>query len=411
MPAPKIFSGFDSPKQNWFRMPNDWVDICAEINSLAEVKVVQYIMRHTWGHQEYGIRKRISVDEFMNGRWRKDGTRMDKGTGLSKPSVISGLRSAVDRGLLIEEIDSSDKARVKKYYSLRMNAETSVEPEESDGEPSQSTENEPQEGGVKDLNAGVKNLYPDVKNVYPSSKETLPRTQKETLERNYKKETTNNNTANGANSSVENNVVVALFSHGVGKRVAERLAETYPSELIMEKVNFVDFILAERPGDIKKPAAWLRKAIEDDYAAPDGYISLAEQERLDKEAKMRAMEQARRDEDFRSQMNQRKLEEQQKKDAFLAQLHNQYGTTKQDEEIWQQFLNDIEFSVSSANFALFQSAVILKIEEDRVLIGVKSTFQANQLSHPGTSTQFRRNFKKLTNRTLEPEIIVIDDML
>ena len=409
-PDPHQFSGFPTPKQNWFKMPNEWIDLCAEIGSLAEIKVVQYVMRHTWGHQEYGIRKRISVDEFMNGRQRIDGGRMDKGTGLSKPSVIAGIKSAVQRGFLIEEVDDSDKARVKKYYSLKMRPdgdnsypenEVSEEPE-----PEIATKN----GGVKNLNAGVKNLYSGVKKVYPRGKESLPRTKKETLERNLKKETTNNNTANGIHHPVENDVVVALSSHGVGKRVAERLAETYPEEHVLEKIDFIDFILAERPSDIKKPAAWLRKAIEDDYAAPDGFISLADQERLGKEAEGRAAEIARQDEELRAQMRQRKIEEEQEKEAFLEKLRKQHGTTKENEAVWQQFIEKIEFSLSAGNFALFQSAVILKIEDDKALVGVKSAFQARQMSHPGLVAIFKREFESLTGRSVEPEIIVIDDM-
>ena len=407
---PHQFSGFPTPKQNWFKMPNEWIDLCADINSLAEIKVVQYVMRHTWGHQEYGIKKRISVDEFMNGRQRSGDGRMDKGTGLSKPSVIAGIKSAVKRGFLIEEVDASDKARVKKYYSLRMRPEgRNSYPEDEENEDSNPQFSE-EKGGVKDLNAGVKNLYPDVKKVYPRGKETLHRTKKETLETNLEKEKTNNNTANGIHHPIENDVVVALSSHGVGERVALRLVETFPEKHILEKIDFIDFILAERPDDIKKPAAWLRKAIEDDYAAPDGFISLAEQERLDKEAEDRAREQARQDDEFRALMRQRKLEEQQEKEAFLAQLHTQYGTTKQDEEIWQEILYRLEVSLSAANFALFQSGAVLKIEDDKILVGVKSAFQARQLSHPGLVIQFKRELESETGRVLEPEIIVIEDM-
>ena len=408
-PDPHQFSGFPTPKQNWFKMPNEWIDLCADINSLAEIKVVQYVMRHTWGHQEYGIRKRISVDEFMNGRQRAGNGRMDKGTGLSKPSVIAGIKSAVKRGFLIEEVDDSDKARVKKYYSLRMRSEgqdSYPEDEEIEDSDPQFTE---KNGGVKNLNAGVKNFYPDVKKVYPRGKETLPRTKKETLERNLEKER-NNNTANGIHHPIENDVVVALSSHGVGKRVAERLAADYPEAHVLEKIDFIDFVLAERPDDIKKPAAWLRKAIEDDYAAPDGFISLAEQERLDKEAEDRAREQARQDDEFRALMRQRKLEEQQEKEAFFAKLHAQYGTTKQDEEIWQEILYGLEVSLSAANFALFQSGAVLKIEDDKILVGVKSAFQARQLSIPGLIIQFKRELGSAAGRVLEPEFIVIEDM-
>ncbi len=142
MPTSKAFNGFDTSQQGWFDVPNEWINICAEISSLAELKVVQYVMRHTWGHQEYGISKRISVDEFMNGCRRREGEPMDKGTGLSKPSVIAGLRSAVERGLLIEEIDGPDKARSKKYYFLRMNPEGMLETEGAERESSHLAEEE-----------------------------------------------------------------------------------------------------------------------------------------------------------------------------------------------------------------------------------------------------------------------------
>jgi hypothetical protein len=153
------FEGFDIPHQNWFKMPNNWTDITAEIGSIAELKVVEYVLKHTWGYQEYGVRKRITNDEFMNGRRRKDRTRIDKGTGLSKPSVIAGLKAAVERGLLIEEIDDTDKARVKKYYSLRMmpGLETDFDTEKEDPpEPDPSGTGAP--GGVKDLYPGVIDL-------------------------------------------------------------------------------------------------------------------------------------------------------------------------------------------------------------------------------------------------------------
>lgn len=138
------FQGFRKPEQNWFKLPNEWTDITAEITTLAELKVVEYVLRHTWGWQEYDQLRRITIDEFEHGRKYKDGSRMDKGTGLSKPSIINGLKSAVDRGLLIVEENGNDKARMKKYYGLKM-------------------------------------LTPDVKNVDRGCQDVLHRTEKDNL--------------------------------------------------------------------------------------------------------------------------------------------------------------------------------------------------------------------------------------
>lgn len=153
-------------------MPSGWTNITAQMSSLAEIKVVEYVLKHTWGYQEYGGKKRITNEEFMLGRKRKDGSRIDDGTGLSKPSVISGLKLAVQDGLLIEEVDNSDKARVKKYYALRMADDS------TSSSFHQTAPFEPKPAAVNHLNAGGKN-------VNPSSQDSLPRSEKETIDRKF----------------------------------------------------------------------------------------------------------------------------------------------------------------------------------------------------------------------------------
>ena len=114
------FEGFPLPTKNWFSVPNAITDVIAEITNLAELKVLLYVIRHTWGYHEYGKPKAISIDEFMHGRRQASGRRIDSGTGLSHHSVIDGLRRAVEHGYLLCEVDDSDLARVKKSYTLRM---------------------------------------------------------------------------------------------------------------------------------------------------------------------------------------------------------------------------------------------------------------------------------------------------
>jgi len=119
------------------------------------MKVILYILRHTWGYHDDC--KRISVDEFCNGRKRKGGERLDAGTGLSEPTVRDGLARAEAHGFITVEVDDSDLGRIQKFYSLRM----TDEPEEI-------------------VASGVKSFA-------PSTKEVLPRTKKDTLERNLEK--------------------------------------------------------------------------------------------------------------------------------------------------------------------------------------------------------------------------------
>lgn len=126
----KTFSGFSIPKQNYSKLPHALIDHLPDFETVGELKVVLYVLRHTWGYSEYGIAKRITTDEFMHGRKRNNGRiddsvndRIDGGCGLSKDSVIDGLRRAVEHGFLIVEEDASDAARIKKSYALNILAE------------------------------------------------------------------------------------------------------------------------------------------------------------------------------------------------------------------------------------------------------------------------------------------------
>lgn len=115
-----VFSGFDIPEQNWCKMPLALIENMWRISSLAEMKVIFYILRHTWGYHEYDCPKHITLDEFENGRKRKDGSRIDSGVGMVRNSIKSGLKSAEEHGFILITTDDSDKARIEKSYRLNM---------------------------------------------------------------------------------------------------------------------------------------------------------------------------------------------------------------------------------------------------------------------------------------------------
>jgi hypothetical protein len=114
------FKGFEPPRGNYSKLPHALIDQLPLIDNMAELKVVLYTLRHTWGFSEYGKPKRITLDEFMHGRKKADGTRLDFGTGLAESSVTLGLEKAVKHGFLVVLIDDSDMARRKRWYGLNM---------------------------------------------------------------------------------------------------------------------------------------------------------------------------------------------------------------------------------------------------------------------------------------------------
>ena len=114
------FQGFDRPKQNWSKLPHVLIDCLADISSQAELKVVLYILRHTWGFSEFGVPKRITLDEFQCGRKQRDGSRIDAGTGLSRNSVRDGIQRAIADGFIVQIPDERDAGRHSHEYQLNM---------------------------------------------------------------------------------------------------------------------------------------------------------------------------------------------------------------------------------------------------------------------------------------------------
>ena len=147
--------GFPNPEQNWTKTPNKMFDILRASNSLSEVKTLFYILRHTWGFQEFSKPILLTIEEFESGRKRIDGTKYDNGTGLSKPSIIEGLKKAEEHGHIYVIRRTNDRARMRKFYGIVISEPTKNPPELPITNPSSVGKDslpEPPTLGVKDFN-------------------------------------------------------------------------------------------------------------------------------------------------------------------------------------------------------------------------------------------------------------------
>ncbi len=232
------FQGFYYPEENYFRMPNIWTDITSGMSSLAELKVVEYVLRHTWGFREMGKLKKITLDEFANGRKKTDGIRMDRGIGMRKQAIISGLRQAIKDGYLIEEVDKSDKGRIKKFYGLKMLEEESNN-EDGGGETMQMYENH----------------TPDVGESYPRTMNIILPSEKDTKEKQPKK----NTVTNGVKSkSKDIKLITKLPTLGQPKEKTRYVADYILGELKdNHSRRFYEIVAAKIPED------YIRQAISE----------------------------------------------------------------------------------------------------------------------------------------------------
>lgn len=116
---PDALRGRTAPEQ-WIALPRELLSRLSAFRSLAELKVVLYVLWHTFGYREYATMKAITLDEFEHGRKRKDGSRMDEGTGLSRAAIKLGLKQAKEDAFLYEVVDEHDQARIVRWYAVQL---------------------------------------------------------------------------------------------------------------------------------------------------------------------------------------------------------------------------------------------------------------------------------------------------
>lgn len=139
------FAGFAPPTSNYYRLPNDWFDIWrAARETLAEgdrparivapLKITEYVIKHSWGWQNFNDPIRLSRSDMRQGRQGKNG-RLDAGTGLGSEATISrGIELAINLGLLEQIAHNQDAARQERYYLPRL------DPQAVDDIPTESAE-------------------------------------------------------------------------------------------------------------------------------------------------------------------------------------------------------------------------------------------------------------------------------
>jgi len=111
------FLGFSTPR--YTQVPDELFDELLSELSGAELKVLLYIIRRTFGFKKDS--DFISLSQMVSGIEKKDGTVLDKGTGLHKDSVIKAARSLVSKGILLRERQNSKKlGHTASEYALNI---------------------------------------------------------------------------------------------------------------------------------------------------------------------------------------------------------------------------------------------------------------------------------------------------
>lgn len=111
------FSGFRSP--NYTMVPDELFDELLPELSGAELKVLLYIIRRTFGFKRDS--DTISLNQMLSGIKTRDGRILDRGVGLSKKTVLVAIRSLEEKNAIVtEQRQSVERGHEPTSYRLKV---------------------------------------------------------------------------------------------------------------------------------------------------------------------------------------------------------------------------------------------------------------------------------------------------
>jgi hypothetical protein len=116
-PGGFVFGGFSSP--HYTQVPDDFFDVLLAELTPAEFKVAAYIVRRTFGWKKEA--DTISLSQMVNGIRRRDGSYVDRGTGLHKDTVIKAIKGLLLKGVIVRQRNASpERGFEATTYAIRM---------------------------------------------------------------------------------------------------------------------------------------------------------------------------------------------------------------------------------------------------------------------------------------------------
>ncbi len=103
-------------------VPDDVFDVIAPELTEAELRVLLYIIRRTYGFNKE--RDQISLTQMTDGITTRDGRVLDKGTGMSRRGVMKGCAGLLNKGIIIVKKGKSSLGDSEiNVYRLRFQGE------------------------------------------------------------------------------------------------------------------------------------------------------------------------------------------------------------------------------------------------------------------------------------------------
>jgi hypothetical protein len=291
----------------------------------GELRVLLYIIRRTFGFKKET--DNISLSQIVRGIRTKEGKVLDLGAGISKPTATKAVRGLVQKGVITAtRRRSAERGDEATTYSLRF-------------KPTPVLKNFTR-GGKAALHGGV--------NGFNTQQTVLQETEE------------------------QHDVVVrkALQNFGISKSAADKLANSFPEELILEKLDLAQWLVSTgSPTVAKNPAGWLRKAIEEDYSPPKNYESPKQK----KEKSARATQIAQREAKERSiaEAEYRRVRAESRERLLQEFPPEPVGEGLTTHTAWELVLNNLKDQVGVASYETWlKDTVLLEVTGQAARIAV-----------------------------------------
>jgi len=366
--------GFQKPTTT--PTPDEVFDVWLAALTGAELKVLLYIVRRTFGFGKSA--DAISLRQICSGITTRDGRVLDQGTGLSRKAASQAVQSLEAKGLIrVERVLAEDGVNQVNVYSLVFSDEGAAPQEPSE-------RSEETHGGVvtKSNYGSVKRRLGVVTKGYPQET-VLQQTEQQQV------------------------VVDQLTQLGIEKETAQQLAARYAPDHIREKAELLQWLEAKKAGRrIVDPAAWLVRAIENDYRPPRGFKTQA-QRRAEEEAQRRETAERLAQEETRQRAHRE--QQRQARARWLQALYARYGTTAAELELWPQVLAEIQLMTTRAAFATWiKPTQLLSLKDGKALIGVGSPL-AKEMLAGRLEGPLRQAFANVGKQVDQVEFVVLDE--
>lgn len=300
------FLGFSQPTTT--PVPDEIFDVLAPLLTDAELRVLFYIVRRTFGFKRTS--DSISLTQMATGITTKDGRCLDHGTGMTRRGAMKGCAGLVAKGIVV----------VEKRRSPRGDSDVNVYRLRFREAPGTGVGNQGAHRGER-RSPGVGNQG--------------------TPQQTGKQET--------VLQQHDGALMQELADFGVTPAAAKRLVAAYPTPYLADKLDIARWLVRAKSRVIAtNPAGYLRRSIEDHYAPPPGYQN----------AEQRAAVEARRVElEARAKATFERAAERQRRARpedsveLLCPPRAIPGTNLDTRTVWEQLLRDMQERVSPATFS------------------------------------------------------------